>query len=78
MRRVDIGTDLSFCIADLRSQRTAKTLLPAKDLAKVEAWASSLTTPGVLVVSQLLLRGKGSSHDHTWPTSRPSTRSCSA
>jgi hypothetical protein len=65
VRRFSVGTDLSFCAADLRSMRSTTTLLPAAEFAKIEAWVNTLTTPGVLVVSQLILRGKGTTHDHS-------------
>lgn len=64
VRSFSIGTDLSFCAVDFRSLRSTTSLLPAAEFAKVEAWASRLTTPGVLVVSQLVMRGKGSQFDH--------------
>jgi len=64
VRPFSIGTDLSFCAVDFRSLRSTTSLLPAAEFDKVEAWASSLTTPGVLVVSQLVMRGKGSQFDH--------------
>lgn len=64
VRRFSVGQDLSFCVVDLRTQRTRQLLLPERQLAKVEAWANGLRQPGVLVLGQLLMRGRGGRNDH--------------
>lgn len=64
VRCLDVGSDLSFCAVDFRSLRGTTSLLPPAEFAKIEAWLKNLTGPGVLVVSQLILRGTGSAHDH--------------
>jgi len=56
--RVDVPP-LSICVLDTRSERTradAQTprLLPEADLRELEAWASQLKGPGVLVIGQPL------------------------
>ncbi len=50
-----IGSDLSFCVADLRSRRHAHGFIDEAGLQKIEAWASGLRCPGVFVTSQTLM-----------------------
>ncbi len=59
-----IGQDLSFCLADFRSSRTADRLMPAASFRKVLDWARSLKTPGVLVTCQPLIVKKKSLEDN--------------
>lgn len=68
-RRVEtfaIGERLSFCLVDARSGRSAQTILPEQDLARVVSWARGLNGPGVLVMSQPLLR-ETTGGDRAWP-----------
>ncbi|MEN8128845.1 MAG: hypothetical protein ABFS45_01340 [Pseudomonadota bacterium] len=51
----NIGEDLSFCLADLRSYRENNAFLPASDFEQLTDWASTLQCPGVLVVPQPLI-----------------------
>ena len=51
----DLGDDLSFCLADVRSRRHEHGFLPTQDLKKVTQWARGLTSPGVLVIPQPLI-----------------------
>ncbi|MCY7295763.1 hypothetical protein [Alteromonas sp. a30] len=55
IRFVNIGDDLSFCLADFRTQRTATHLLQEKDFEQVLSWMATLNSPGVLVISQPLI-----------------------
>ena len=50
-----IGTDISFCLADLRSGRDKKGFMSREDFRTMESWAKNLQSPGVLVLSQPLL-----------------------
>lgn len=56
---VELGGDLSFCIADLRSYRGVhrgqKVMLHPDAFPELTGWARSLKCPGVLVVSQPLI-----------------------
>jgi len=63
-RFINIGKDLSFCIADLRYLRTKDKLLPERYFNNILVWAKKLKCPGVLVVPQLVMRGKGDGYDH--------------
>lgn len=51
----DLGGDLSFCLADLRSLRRKTGFLPKADFKQLTDWASSLQSPGVLVIPQPLI-----------------------
>jgi len=55
IRIFGIGDDLSFCFADLRTYRTNNNFLGANDFQQLIDWAESLTSPGVLVLSQPLM-----------------------
>ena len=50
-----IAKDLSFCLADVRSNRGKNVFISKANLAKVSEWASTLKSPGVLVLSQSLV-----------------------
>lgn len=52
VRFINIGRDLSFCLADFRTKRTAKKLLQSEYFEQILNWITQLTAPGVLVVSQ--------------------------
>ncbi len=61
--RVDtfsIGSQLSFCLADLRSYRDDDLFLPKADFQRLTEWAKSLTCPGVLALPQPLIIEKNS------------------
>ncbi|MGQ8367437.1 hypothetical protein [Glaciecola sp. 1036] len=50
-----IGDDISFCIADLRSTRSKTQFINKENFSKMIEWAKNLTTPGVLVIPQILI-----------------------
>jgi hypothetical protein len=56
---IDLGQDISFCIADLRSYRGLhdgkKVMLHPDSFPALTSWARNLSSPGVLVVSQPLI-----------------------
>jgi hypothetical protein len=57
-RQFNIGQDLSFFVADTRSERmdgVQEQLMPEVDFNRLIAWITSLRVPGVLVLSQPLL-----------------------
>ena len=51
MRIFNIGTDISFCVADLRSERTKKGFLSDQSFQALIQWVKDLSCPGVLVDS---------------------------
>lgn len=51
----DIGDDLSFCVADLRSYRSKTQFIDNQGFKQMLNWAQGLTKPGVLVIPQILL-----------------------
>ncbi|RTE65285.1 hypothetical protein EH243_12660 [Amphritea opalescens] len=51
----NLGTDLSFCLADLRSFRDDDGFMPAREFKQLTDWAESLQSPGVLVLPQPLI-----------------------
>ena len=66
VRTFTVGNDLSFCVADLRSNRTITNQnKPQKftrdaDLKKIIKWIKNLNCPGIFVTPQPLLDKKGS------------------
>lgn len=54
----DIGNDLSFCVADLRSYRSKTQFIDNAGFKQLIKWAKGLTKPGVLVIPQVLLAEK--------------------
>lgn len=52
VRFINIGEDLSFCLADFRTKRTSKKLLPPDYFDEVLNWIAQLKSPGVIVLSQ--------------------------
>lgn len=54
----DIGDDLSFCVADLRSYRSKTQFIDNQGFAQMVSWAEGLIKPGVLVIPQVLLAEK--------------------
>lgn len=54
----DIGDDLSFCVADLRSYRSKTQFIDNAGFDKLVNWAKGLNKPGVLVIPQVLLANK--------------------
>lgn len=54
----NLGDDLSFCIADLRSYRSKTQFIDNEGFDKLTAWARGLTGPGVLVIPQILIDEK--------------------
>lgn len=66
VRLLTIGDDLSFCVLDLRSGRRARDqgFADPESFAAVRQWLRGLTGPGVLVISQLLMRDGGRRTDN--------------
>lgn len=66
VRIFTVGSDLSFCVADLRSNRTVTShnkpqqFTRDADLKKIIKWIKNLKCPGVFVTPQPLLDKKGS------------------
>ncbi|WP_299079786.1 hypothetical protein [uncultured Paraglaciecola sp.] len=54
----EIGSDLSFCVADLRSYRSKTQFIDNQGFEQMITWAEELTKPGVLVIPQVLLAEK--------------------
>lgn len=52
---MSIGSDLSICLADLRSFRTKSGFLPKRKFEELIDWANTLTSTGVLVIPQPLI-----------------------
>lgn len=52
---ISFGNDLSICMADLRSRRSATGFLPPAQFRKLVAWAEGLRSPGVLAIPQPLI-----------------------
>ena len=50
-----IGKDLSICLADLRSFRKNKKMMPNQAFDQITTWAQSLKSPGVFVSPQPLI-----------------------
>lgn len=50
-----IGTDLSICLADLRSFRSKQGFMRAADFQRIVEWAHSLASPGILISPQPLI-----------------------
>jgi hypothetical protein len=62
--RIDVGSALSFFVADTRTERRPwqdgrTQMMTGEDLAALRSWASNLAGPGVLVVGQPMLLGTG-------------------
>lgn len=51
----NLGSDLSFCVADLRSYRSKTQFIDKNGFAQIEQWAKDLTCPGVFVIPQILI-----------------------
>ncbi len=51
----ELGTDVSFCLADVRSRRNKDGFLSDVDFNKLTTWARELKCPGVLVMPQPLI-----------------------
>lgn len=52
---INVGNDLSICLANLRSARTPNGFLPEASFTELTDWARQLRCPGVLVLSQILI-----------------------
>jgi hypothetical protein len=67
IRTFDIGNELSFCFADLRSKRDKGEhpvkMIPTRAFKQLIDWAKNLTSPGVIVLPQPLLVEPGSYED---------------
>ncbi|MCF4175160.1 hypothetical protein [Vibrio sp. McD22-P3] len=66
VRIFDIGNDVSFCTADLRSFRQKSRILPAANIERICTWIKKLKSPGVLVLSQPIIEPKGSDSDRNF------------
>lgn len=58
-----IGDELSFCLADVRSNRTESQFMGDDDFDKVIDWATNLECPGVLTLAQPVMVKKGNDQD---------------
>jgi len=67
IRIFSIGNDLSFCVADLRSERTDSGFLSAESFAQLINWIEHLSSPGILVIPQPLIAGYGNNIDSNLP-----------
>lgn len=67
IRSFNIGNDLSFCVADLRSERNNKGFLKDSSHKELLSWINNLNTPGVLVIPQPLIANKGDDIDKNLP-----------
>ena len=67
VRLFDIGSDLSFCVADLRTERWDGGFISSENFNQMNQWASNLKTPGVLVIPQPLIAKKGDKNDYSLP-----------
>ena len=50
-----LGNDLTVCMADVRSHRSARRFLPDAEFRKLLHWARGRSCPGVLAISQPLI-----------------------
>ena len=67
IRTFNIGNDLSFCIADLRMERSKSGFLSKQSHEQLLDWINNLSTPGVLVIPQPLIAGNGNKTDKNLP-----------
>lgn len=67
IRTFNIGNDISFCVADLRVERNSEGFLLPESHLKLLKWINELTMPGVLVIPQPLIAGKGNKKDKNLP-----------
>ena len=65
----DIGQDLSFYVADFRSTRGRNLthFIEGRQMDELEKWLDNLRCPGVLVVQQPIIAGRGGSGDRKLP-----------
>ena len=66
---INIGAELSVCLADLRTYRSKHRVMPSAEFRKILDWARGLTGPGVLVVPQPLIVEKNNLERNllSWP-----------
>lgn len=67
IRTFTIGNDISFCIADLRLERTKERFHSKAAHKKLISWIDNLNTPGVLVIPQPFIVEKGNKKDRNLP-----------
>lgn len=67
IRIFSIGKELSFCIADLRTERTDKGFHSEHSQLQLLSWINNLQSPGVLVIPQPLIASKGDGTDKNLP-----------
>lgn len=67
IRSFNIGNDISFCVADLRIERSQTGFLSNKSHKKLLSWIKHLNSPGVLVIPQPLIAGRGNKKDKNLP-----------
>jgi len=67
VRTFDIGSDLSFCVADLRTERWDGGFISTENFELICDWAKNLSSPGVLVIPQPLIAKKGDKNDFSLP-----------
>ncbi len=62
-----VGNELSFCVADLRMERSEAGYLSDESHQQVINWVNNLSTPGVLAIPQPLIAEYGDKHDKNLP-----------
>jgi hypothetical protein len=67
IRTFTIGDDLSFCVADLRSERGKQGFVSPQGFAELQQWVKNLNSPGVLIIPQPLIAGEGNKDDANLP-----------
>ncbi|NQZ31152.1 MAG: hypothetical protein HRU06_07735 [Oceanospirillaceae bacterium] len=67
LRTFNIGSQLSFCVADMRSNRTDQGFMTPVAFEQLIAWVKGLTCPGILVIPQPLIAKNGDDNDSNLP-----------
>lgn len=67
VRTFSLGGELNFCVADMRSKRTDKRMLPDDEFRKILNWLKALRGPGVLVLPQPILVKRSGDGDRNLP-----------
>ncbi len=60
MEFINIGNDISFCLADMRTNRKENRFLPETEFQQLLQWVLALQGPAVLVIPQPLIVGENS------------------
>lgn len=67
IRTFSVGSDVSFCVADLRTERTRDYFVEPAEFEKIISWVNNLQCPGVLVIPQPLIATEGNKDDANLP-----------